>query len=297
MILNKDWHKKLPLPAIAAPMFLVSGLPLVLAACQSGMVGAFPALNARSTDELTAWLTQLNAANLPAPYAVNLIVHPSNARLEADIAAVVAAKVPIIITSLGSAREVIDAIHGYGGIVLHDVISLRHAQKAAQAGVDGLILVCAGAGGHAGTLNPFAFVPAVRRFFNGLIILAGGISDGHGVAAALRLGADLAYIGTSLIATSESMASPDYKQMICTAQAADIIYTAAVSGVAGNFMQQSLAANGVDPKKLPEHKMDLSGEAKAWKTIWSAGQSVENITQIEDAATLIARWRAEFSAR
>ncbi len=287
----------LKLPVIAAPMFLVSGPDLVIAACKSGVIGTFPALNQRTTEGYAQWLDQIKAALGPgdAAYGVNMIVHPTNSRLMADMAVTVEHKVPLIITSLGAVKDLVDAVHGYGGLVFHDVTTLRHARKAAEAGVDGLILVCAGAGGHAGTASPFALVAEVRSFFKGTIILSGCLSTGRDVATAVMLGADFAYLGTRFINTTESMAPEAYKAMIMESAAADITYTPAISGVPANFMTKSLINNGLDPKNLPEaQKMNLEHEARAWKDVWSAGQGVGSVRDVVPVAELVARLRSEF---
>lgn len=288
----------LRLPAIAAPMFLASGPDLVVEVCRAGLVGTFPALNQRTTDGLVAWLDEIEArlANLPgaAPYGVNLIVHRSNPRLQADLAAVIAHRVPLVITSLGAVADLVRAVQSYGGLVFHDVTTRRHAEKAAAAGVDGIVAVCAGAGGHAGTLSPFALVPEIRAVFPGTIALAGAISTGAHIAAARALGADLAYIGTRFLATVESMASPAQKAMTVAATSADIIHTPAVSGVPASFLRPSLAAAGLDPDHLPPHRLDLRGEARAWSTVWSAGQGVATLHDIPPVATLCTRLTAEY---
>lgn len=305
MAIPASLQRGLKLPVIAAPMFLVSGPDLVIATCKSGMIGTFPALNQRTTEGYEEWLDQIKAAlgDDDAAYGVNLIVHPTNTRLQADVMASVKHKVPLIITSLGAVREVVDAIHAYGGLVFHDVTTLRHAKKAAEAGVDGLILVAAGAGGHAGTGNPFALVNEIRSFFKGTIILSGCQSTGQDVAAAMMMGADFSYMGTRFIATQESLAQPDYKQMIVDSGASDITYTPAVSGIPANFLTKSLVDNGLDPKALAhtDHKIDmakeLDSEAKAWKTIWSAGQGAASITDAHPrVADLAARLIAEFKS-
>ena len=296
----------LDLPAIAAPMFLVSGPDLVVETCRAGVVGAFPALNQRTTEGFDGWLTEIEGrlqavretgGGEPAPYAVNLIVHKSNLRLQADLEVVVRHKVPIVITSLGAVSELVAAVHGYGGVVLHDVINVRHAQKAAEAGVDGIIAVCAGAGGHGGTLSPFALVPEIRSFFDGLIVLSGAISRGEQILAARALGADMAYLGTRFIATRESLAAEAYKQMLLESAAADIVYTPNVSGVWANFLRPSLVANHLDPDAPPgDHKLDMADEARAWKTIWSAGQGVGSVRDVPGAGELCARLKAEYDA-
>ncbi|MEK7356202.1 MAG: nitronate monooxygenase [Bdellovibrionota bacterium] len=302
--------KDLRLPAIAAPMFLVSGDKMVIETCKAGMVGTFPALNLRSTEQFRQWVVEIKAAlaefekttgKKAAPFGVNLIVHKSNPRLEADLAVCVQEKVPIIITSLGAVAELVQNVHAYGGVVFHDVTTLRHAQKAAGAGVDGLIAVCAGAGGHAGRINPFALVGQIRQFFDRTLILAGALSQGHDVFAAQVMGADLAYMGTRFIATTESQAQPEYKQMILDCEAEDIIYTPAVSGVPASFMKASLEKAGFkdfDSKGSVDfgHKLTLDDEAKAWKNIWSAGQGVSNIKDVPSVAALVDRLDREYQA-
>jgi nitronate monooxygenase len=284
-------------------MFLVSGPDLVVATCKTGVLGSFPALNQRTTEGFDEWLTEIESRLSPndAPYGVNLIVHNTNPRLEADLKVCEAHKVPLVITSLGALADLVDRVHAYGGLVFHDVTTLRHAKKAAEAGVDGLILVCAGAGGHAGVLSPFAMVPEVRAFFDGTIILAGCISDGQGVAAAETMGADLAYLGTRFISVQESMAPPEYKAMLCDSAAADIVYTPAISGVPASFLRQSLINAGLDPDNLPTKKdinmgEELDSESKAWKNIWSAGQGVGSISDVPTTAELVDRLAREYRA-
>jgi nitronate monooxygenase len=291
----------LKLPVIAAPMFLVSGPELVIASCKSGVIGTFPALNQRTTEGYSDWLDEIKAALGPddAQYGVNIIVHPTNPRVMADMEVTVRHKVPLVVTSLGAVKDVVDAVHSYGGLVFHDITTIRHAQKAAQAGVDGLILVCAGAGGHAGTWSPFALLNEVRQFYDGCIILSGCMSSGRDIATAMMLGADFAYLGTRFINTTESRAPDEYKQMIDDAHAADIVYTPAISGIPANFMSQSLIANGLDPKSMPDKtKVDLGKEldheVKAWKTVWSAGQGVGSIDDVPPTAELVARLKREF---
>lgn len=280
----------LRLPVVAAPMFLVSGQELVIAACRAGILGSFPALNQRTTDGLDEWLTRIAAEVGDAPYAVNLIVHGSNTRLHEDLAVIVRHRVPVVITSLGAVPELVDTIHGYGGIVLHDVTTLRHAKKAASAGVDGLVLVSGGAGGHAGTLNPFALLASVRPWFDGTIALAGSISTGTDVAAAVAAGADLAYMGTRFIATSESAAPEGYRDEIIAAGAADIVYTPAVSGIPANFLRSGLDAAGIDPAgPAAEHE-----DVKAWRDVWSAGHGVAAITDAPPVAELVDRLADEY---
>jgi nitronate monooxygenase len=291
---------RLRIPAVAAPMFLTSGPDLVVECCRAGVLGAFPALNQRSNEGFVSWMDEVAArlADAPqaAPWGVNLIVHRSNPRLEADLAAVVTHRVPVVITSLGAARAVVEAVHSYGGLVFHDVISRRHAEKAAEAGVDGIIAVCAGAGGHAGTLSPFALVPEIRQVFAGTILLAGALSTGAHILAAEALGADLAYLGTRFIATREATVSGAQKRMLLESRAADIVYTPAVSGVPASFLRESLADAGLDPEALPRHKLVLGNEARAWKTVWSAGQGVGSITDLPSARELCDRLAAEYAA-
>lgn len=289
--------KGLKLPAIAAPMFLTSGTDLVVETCNAGMVGTFPALNRRTTAGFVEWLEEIRSRLAPdaAPFGVNLIVHKSNPRLAADLEQVVAHKVPLVITSLGAVRDVVQAVQSYGGLVFHDVISRRHAEKAAEAGVDGIVAVSAGAGGHAGATSPFALVPEIRSVFGGTIVLGGAISTGAHVAAARLMGADLAYMGTRFIATREALSQPEYKQMIVEAGSADILYTPAISGVSANFLLPSIRAVGLDPANLPAHgAMDMAAEAKAWSRIWSAGHGVASIADVPGAAELVARLIAEY---
>ena len=298
--------QRLRLPVVAAPMFLVSNPQLVLACCHSGVLGSFPALNQRESSGFKAWLEEIEAGLKAdsAPYAVNLIVHGSNPRLQADLAICVEHKVPVVITSLGAVKEVVDAVHSYGGLVFHDVTTRRHAEKAAEAGVDGLIAVAAGAGGHAGTWSPFALIAEIRQFFDKTLLLSGCLNHGHEVLAAQLLGADLAYMGTRFIATRESNADADYKQMILDARAADIVHTPAVSGVPASFMRQSLEKAGYDLARLQdkgdvnygEKLKPVSDEAKAWKTVWSAGQGVGGIADVPSVAELVARLDAEYRA-
>lgn len=294
-----SFEGRLTLPAIAAPMFLTSGPDLVVETCRAGLVGTFPALNQRTTEGFSAWLSEigerLSRARATAPYGVNLIVHASNPRLRADLEQVVRHKVPLVITSLGAVSEVVDAVHSYGGVVFHDVINRRHAEKAAAAGVDGLIAVCAGAGGHGGLLSPFALVEEIRSFFDGTVVLAGAISTGRHIAAARMLGADLAYLGTRFIATREALVPEAYKQMLVASNAADIVYTPNISGVHANFLRPSILAAGLDPDNLPPHGMlDMENEAKAWKTVWSAGQGVGAIHSVPSVAELCRTLAQEY---
>jgi len=305
MSLPASLEQRLRLPVVAAPMFLISNPGLVLACCGSGVVGSFPALNQRDSAGFKAWLEQIEAGlaqlQAPAPYAVNLIVHPTNPRLQADLALCVEHRVPIVITSLGAVKEVVDAVHSYGGLVFHDVTTRRHAEKAAEAGVDGLIAVAAGAGGHAGTWSPFALVAEIRQFFDKTLLLAGCINHGHEVLAAQLLGADLAYMGTRFIATQESHAQDAYKQMLLGAHAADIVHTPAVSGIPASFLRQSLERAGYDMAALKnaieQGKLKpIDDEAKAWKTVWSAGQGVGDIHDLPSATALIERLHGEYQA-
>ncbi|MFT0867537.1 NAD(P)H-dependent flavin oxidoreductase [Pseudomonas sp. CAM1A] len=305
MSLPASLEQRLRLPLVAAPMFLISNPRLVLACCANGVVGSFPALNQRDSAGFKAWLEEIEAGlaelQAPAPYAVNLIVHPSNPRLQADLALCVEHRVPIVITSLGAVKEVVDAVHGYGGLVFHDVTTRRHAEKAAEAGVDGLIAVAAGAGGHAGTWSPFALVAEIRQFFDKTLLLAGCLNHGHELLAARLLGADLGYMGTRFIATRESQAQDAYKQMILGAGAADIVHTPAVSGIPASFLRQSLEQAGYDLAALKSsHETGklkpLDEEAKAWKTVWSAGQGVGEIHDLPTTADLIGRLQGEYRA-
>jgi nitronate monooxygenase len=283
-------------------MFLISGPALVIAQCRAGVIGAFPSLNARSTEILDQWLTEIETAQAlhpdAAPHAVNLIVHKSNARLEEDLALCVRHKVPLVITSLGARPDVNDAVHAYGGVVLHDVIHNAFARKAVEKGADGLIAVAAGAGGHAGTLSPFALVEEIRAWFDGPLALSGAIATGRAVLAAQALGADFAYIGSAFIASEEAQAAPAYKDAIVAGAASDIIYTNLITGVHGNYLRASLAAAGLDPDNLAlsdPSKMDFAGgKAKAWRDIWGSGQGIGAIREILPAAALIDRLAREY---
>ncbi len=304
---------KLRLPAVGAPQFIIANPELVIAQCKAGIVGAFPALNARPQPLLDEWLVRIKAelaawdeANPQAPaapYAVNQIVHKTNERLEADVASCVKHKVPIVITSLGARTDVNDAIHSYGGIVLHDIIDVRFAKKALEKGADGLIAVCAGAGGHAGGMSPFALVQEIRQFFDGPLLLSGAIANGGAVLAAQAMGADLAYIGSAFIATNEANASAAYKQMIVDSRAEDVIYTNLFTGVLGNYLKGSIVNAGLDPANLPvsdPSKMNFGGgegsKAKAWKEIWGAGQGVGGVHEVVSAGDLVARLKREYDA-
>jgi nitronate monooxygenase len=297
MAIPASLQKGLKLPVISAPMFLVSGPDLVVEACNAGVIGTFPSLNQRTTEGYRDWLVEIKSRLNPdaAAFGVNHIVHGSNERLMADLAVTVEHKVPLVITSLGAVKDLVDAVHGYGGVVFHDIANVRHAKNAAKAGVDGLILVANGAGGHAGIINPFALVNEVREFFDGTIILSGCLSTGQDVAGALMMGADFAYMGTRFINTTEALADPAYKEMVIESGATDIVHTPAVSGIPANFMTKSLEANGIDPKHLPDHKLDMGAEARAWKTVWSAGQGAGTIHDILPAAELVGRLRDEYA--
>jgi len=297
MALPKSWESRLKLPVVCAPMFLISNPDLVVAACQAGIVGTFPALNQRTTTGFRDWLSEIKA-RLPldtAPWGVNLVVHRSNPRLEADLAEIVAHRVPLVITSLGLNRELIAAVQGYGGLVFHDVTTLRFARKAAEAGVDGLIAVTCGAGGHAGTLSPFAAIHEIRSIFDGTLLLGGAITTGRHIAAARVMGADLAYMGTRFMATAESQALPPLREMLLAAQSADIVYTPAVSGVPGNFLRASLIAAGRDPDNPtpPDHYDFGTTEAKAWRDIWAAGHGVGAIDDLPHVGELVDRLAGE----
>ena len=310
MPLPKVLEGRLSIPVIGAPMFIVCGPDLVLAQCKAGVVGSFPALNARPADQLDVWLERIerelaefaeaNPDKPVAPYAVNQIVHASNARLGEDMAVCARRRAPIVITSLRPPNEVVKAVHDWGGIVLHDVISVRHAEKALEAGVDGLILVCAGAGGHAGMLSPFALTQEVRSFFDGPIVLSGAIATGRAVLAAQAAGADLAYVGTRFIATKEANADPRYKQMLVESAANDIVYSSLFTGILGNYLKPSIATAGLDPEALPsadKSKMDFgSARAKAWRDIWGAGQGLGAIADAPGAGELIERMVADYAA-
>ena len=308
---NPKFFESLSLPVIAAPMFLISGPKLVIECCKNGIVGTFPALNQRTTEGFEQWVVEIKTAlkefesetgKKAAPFGVNLIVHQTNPRVQADLAICIKHQVPLIITSLGAVPQLVGAVHSYGGMVFHDVIKKRHAEKAAEAGVDGLILVCAGAGGHAGTLNPMPFVAEIKKFFKKTILLSGCISNGRDVASALQMGADLAYMGTRFINTKESKAPENYRNMIIDSGANDIVYTAAISGVSANFLRPSLEAMGITEEMLSRPKKidfgnELSAiekEAKAWSTIWSAGQGVTNISDNPSVEDLIFSMKKEF---
>ena len=303
--------KELSIPAIAAPMFLISGPKLVIECCKNGIVGTFPALNQRTSEGFEQWLIEIKTelenfeketGTKPAPFGVNLIVHQSNPRVQADLMLCVKHQVPIIITSLGAVPQLVEAVHSYGGLVFHDVIKKRHAEKASEAGVDGLIVVAAGAGGHAGTINPIPLVAEIKSFFKKTVILSGCISNGRDIASAMQMGADAAYMGTRFINTKESKAPKEYRDMIISSGANDVVYTAAISGVAANFLRPSMEAMGITEEMLSqEKKIDFGkeltpseSEAKAWATIWSAGQGVTNIHDSPSVAELVASMKEEF---
>ncbi len=307
MSLPRSLSQQMSMPLIGAPLFIVSNPALVIAQCRAGIIGSFPALNARPEALLDDWLVEIKEAlaapsDTPvAPFAVNQICHPSNTRLEHDVRLCVKHQVPIVITSLSPPAEIVQAVHSYGGLVFHDVISVRHAKKAAEQGVDGLILVAAGAGGHAGPMSPFAMVQEVRQWFDGVIILSGAIASGQAVAGALAMGADLGYSGTRFIATTEANADPVYKQMLVDSAASDIMYSSLFTGIHGNYLKPSIVRAGLDPKNLPDgDKSDmnfekLSGGSKAWKDIWGAGQGLGAIENVQDTADLVQEMRSEFN--
>ncbi len=311
MSLPAQLQGKLKLPIIVSPMFLVSWPELVIESCKAGVLGTFTAVNPRTTPELGDWLERIDGelanarAESPersiAPYGINIIAHRSNPRIEADMELVVKHQVPVVITSIGKPDKIAEAVHGYGGIVLHDVTTLDWAKRALDCGVDGLIPVCAGAGGHAGTLNPFAFVRQIREFYDGCVVLAGSISDGQSVRAAQVLGADLAYMGTRFVATRESKASDAYKQGLVDGAASDLIHTPAFSGIPANMLKPSIAAAGLDPDNLPDKKTidlgkEIDYEAKAWRDIWTAGHGVGSIHDAPPVSELVARIAEEYRA-
>jgi len=307
------FNYQLSLPVVAAPMFLISGPQLVISCCKNGIVGTFPSLNQRTSEGFEAWVIEIKEAlaafenetgKKPAPFGVNLIVHPTNPRVQADLEICIKHQVPLIITSLGAVSQLVEAVHSYGGLVYHDIIKRRHAEKAAEAGVDGLILVASGAGGHAGTLNPLALVNEIRSFFDKTLLLSGCISTGKDIATALQMGADLAYMGTRFITASESLADSAYKEMIIQSKAEDIVYTAAISGVHASFLRPSLEAMGITEAQWHQSKkidfgkeLDAAkAEAQAWKTIWSAGQGVTSIHDTLPTERLVAQLKSEFKS-
>lgn len=292
-------REQLALPVVCAPMFLVSGVELVVAACANGIVGSFPTLNCRTVGDLDHWLNQITSRVGKAPWAANLVVHSTNRRLPQDLELVVKHRAPLVITALGSPRATVDAVHAYGGLVFADVISTAFARKAVDAGVDGLVLVCTGAGGHFGPLAAPAFIAEVRQFFDGPLILAGAVANARAVRAYQALGADLVYIGTPFIAAAESLAAPAHKQMLVDCGAEDIIATNSITGAWANFLKPSLLAGGYDPSAPAQRpKIDASdpqGEAKAWKTIWSAGQSVGQVRGVEPVAVIVASLKSDYA--
>lgn len=295
-----QWRSRLKLPLVAAPMFLISGPELVLAACREGVIGSFPTPNARTVAVLDEWLDSI-ASGLDenhAPWAANVVVHRSNTRLDEDLDLVIRYKAPLVITALGSPRAIVERVHGYGGLVFADVNSVAFARKAVEAGVDGLVLVAAGAGGHTGNMTGFSFVPAVREFFDGPVILGGGITDGAGIRAAEVLGADLAYMGTRFIACEESLAAPAYRDMLIASTVDDLILTRAITGVAANWLKPSIALAGYDLDTMEKNPdvdfTDPQSGAKRWAQVWSAGHGVGMIDRTETAASLIARLKQEY---
>jgi nitronate monooxygenase len=311
--IHKHIEENISIPVIGAPLFLVSGPDLVIAQCKAGIIGSFPALNARPQHVLDEWIVRIktelaeyqeqNPDAKVAPFAVNQICHGSNDRLMQDMETCVKHEVPIIITSLRPPAEVVEAAHSYGGLVYHDVISVRHAKKAAEQGVDGLILVCAGAGGHAGALSPFALLREVKKWFDGTIILSGSIGDGHAVASAIALGADFAYLGTRFIATEEANADQEYKRMLEVSAAEDIVYSSLFTGVHGNYLKPSIKNAGLDPDNLPDaDKTSMnfgSGgntDSKAWKDIWGSGQGIGAIKDSPSVAELVGRIKSEYES-
>ena len=311
MALPEVLQNNLRIPVVGSPLFLVSGPELVIAQCKAGIVGSFPALNARPSEVLDEWLTRINSeleeykeANpdkYVAPYAVKQICHASNDRLQTDMEICVKHKVPIIITSLRPPEFIVEAAHSYGGVVFHDVINVKHAKKAAEQGVDGLILVCAGAGGHAGALSPFALVREVKQWFDGTILLSGAMGDGFCVASALAMGADLAYIGSRFIATEEANADQGYKDMLVESAADDIVYSSLFTGVEGNYLKPSIAKAGLDPDNLPDadkSKMNFGSggnmKTKAWKDIWGSGQGIGGIQKVQTIEEVVAEMERDY---
>jgi nitronate monooxygenase len=315
MTLPLQFKDRLRLPLVASPMFIARGLELVIETCKAGVVGTFPALNQRTSQGFEDWLVAIKSqlsvwedetGKKAAPFGVNLIVHKSNPRWQGDLAICVKHQVPLVITSLGAVADLVDAVHEYGGLVFHDVVNARHGKKAAAAGVDGLIAVCNGAGGHAGTTNPFALVAELRQFFHKTLLLAGSLSHGRDVAAAEMMGADMAYMGTRFLATSEANVADDYQQMLLDSQASDIVYTPKISGVNANFIRQSISDAGIDPGDLRSKaeldfgaELDISDtrsstDKKAWRDIWSAGQGVGSIVQVQRTSVLVEQLVAEY---
>ena len=313
MPIDKKIQDNISVPIIGAPLFLVSGPDLVIAQCKAGIIGSFPALNARPQHVLDEWIVRIktelaeykeaNPDKKVAPFAVNQICHGSNDRLMDDMMTCVKHEVPIIITSLRPPAEVVEAAHSYGGKVFHDVISVRHAQKAAEQGVDGLILVCAGAGGHAGALSPFALLREVKKWFDGTVILSGSIGDGYSVASVIALGEDFAYLGNRFIATKEANADQEYKKMLEESAASDIVYSSLFTGVHGNYLKPSIKNAGLDPDNLPEadkSSMNFGSggntDSKAWKDIWGSGQGIGAIEDSPSVDELVGRLKAEYES-
>ncbi len=304
--ITQQLYSQMGLPVICSPMFIISNPTLLIEQCKNGIIGSMPALNARPSSQLDEWLDEIsstlksetNKGFRIAPYAINQIIHASNTRLDQDLALCEKYKVPLIITSLSAPNEITPLVHQWGGLVFHDVTTIRHAEKAIEAGVDGLILVTAGAGGHAGTLNPFALLAEVRKFFDGPIALAGAISSGRDILAARVMGADFVYMGTRFIVSKEANASASYQQMIVDSSAKDIIYTSFFTGIPGNYLRPSITAAGLDPEKL--HLLDKNNpdvnnfDAKAWKDIWGAGQGIGSIKQITSASEIICQLKTEY---
>ncbi len=309
MALPDTLRNNLRIPVVGAPLFIISHPALVLAQCKAGVVGSFPALNARPEAQLDEWLAEItealaahdtaNPGRAAAPFAVNQIVHKSNTRLQHDLGLCIKYKVPIVISSLGAVEEVNQAVHSYGGIVLHDIIHDRHARKAIEKGADGLIAVAAGAGGHAGTLSPFALVQEIRRWFDGPLLLSGAIANGGAILAAQAMGADMAYIGSPFIATQEARAVEAYKQMIVDSNASDIVYSNLFTGISGNYLKGSIRAQGMDPDNLPTadpNKMNFDeGAAKAWKHIWGCGQGIGVVDAVVPVRELVDRLASEYA--
>lgn len=301
----QELKDRLRLPVIVAPMFIVSGTKLVIEACKNGMVGTFPSLNGRTPEDFENMLIEITTelkkfeeetGKKPAPYGVNIIVNRTNPRVQTDLMICAKYKVPLIITSLGAVKELVDAVHGYGGLVFHDVVKKRHAEKAAEAGVDGIICVSAGAGGHAGTAHPFALVNEVKSFYNGAVLMAGSINSGNEVLAAQMVGADFAYMGTRFINTKECLAQKEYKQMIIESEIGDVVYTPGVSGVPGNFLVKSISNAGIDITQQKEEDFSKlsQDDAKAWKDIWSAGHGVTTIKDVPSVSELTDRLEKEY---
>ncbi len=299
-----SFGKRLRLPVIQAPMFLLSGPEMVVASCRAGIVGSFPSPNARTTEQLEQWLQQitgaLDGASEAAPWALNLVMHRSNPRRHDDLALGVAYRAPLVITALGSPREAVDRVHAYGGRVFADVVSVAMARKAADAGVDGLALVCSGAGGHTGQLSPFAFVDEVRRFFDGDLVLSGAIGNGRAILAAQALGADFVYMGTRFIACDECLAAEEYKQMVIEASGSDIVTSDAITGVAANWLRGSLVAAGYDPARMPAAGeidfLKAANDRKRWRDIWAAGQGVAAVTGRQSVAAVVDQLQREYAA-